>query len=193
MYQAFCRFSGWFKGHVCGQENRAADGLGTRLWNTCYDLECSSPRGTALRVCCGFAPNAFGSQPHSRNLPNHSHKPEVQLLEGHLRLTVRALYTQCMIHSPDISMCSFSHRVFVSFSSSYPHRPHCQVSSGERMVGRMPERRKCTFIVTPILLLCCNKPSFSCSPRSVREENAHLLGVLLPYCLATFTHTHHFE
>jgi len=70
---------------------------------TCYDLEGSSPRGTALRVCCGFAPNAFGSQPHSRNLPNHSHKPEVQLLERHLRLTVRALYTQCMIHSPDIA------------------------------------------------------------------------------------------
>jgi len=25
-------FSGRFKGHVCGQENGAGDGLGTRLW-----------------------------------------------------------------------------------------------------------------------------------------------------------------
>ena len=31
MYQAFSRFSGRFKGHVCGQENGAGDGLGTRL------------------------------------------------------------------------------------------------------------------------------------------------------------------
>ena len=31
MYQAFSCFSGRFKGHVCGQENRAGDGLGTRL------------------------------------------------------------------------------------------------------------------------------------------------------------------
>ena len=31
--------------------------------------------------------------------------------------------------------------------SSFYHHSHCQVSSGERMVGRMPERRKCTFIV----------------------------------------------
>jgi len=31
MYQAFSRFSGRFKSHVCGQENRAGDGLGTRL------------------------------------------------------------------------------------------------------------------------------------------------------------------
>ena len=28
---AFSHFYGWFKGHVCGQENRAGDGLGTRL------------------------------------------------------------------------------------------------------------------------------------------------------------------
>jgi len=31
MYQAFSRFSGRFKGHVCSQENGAGDGLGTRL------------------------------------------------------------------------------------------------------------------------------------------------------------------
>ena len=28
---AFSRFSGQFKGHICGQENRAGDGLGMRL------------------------------------------------------------------------------------------------------------------------------------------------------------------
>jgi len=33
MYQAF---SGRFKGHVCGQENGAGDGLGTRLVLFCY-------------------------------------------------------------------------------------------------------------------------------------------------------------
>ena len=30
-YQAFSCFSGQFKGHVCGQENREGDGLGTRI------------------------------------------------------------------------------------------------------------------------------------------------------------------
>jgi len=34
MYQAFSRLSGRFKGHVCGQENGAGDGLGTRLHST---------------------------------------------------------------------------------------------------------------------------------------------------------------
>ena len=29
--QTFFRFSGWFKGHVCGQENGVGDGLGMRL------------------------------------------------------------------------------------------------------------------------------------------------------------------
>ena len=28
---AFSCFSGWFRGHVCGQENGAGDGLGMRL------------------------------------------------------------------------------------------------------------------------------------------------------------------
>jgi len=31
MYQAFSRFSGQFKGHVCSQENGVGEGLGTRL------------------------------------------------------------------------------------------------------------------------------------------------------------------
>ena len=29
--QTFSRFSGWFKGHVCSQENGVGDGLGMRL------------------------------------------------------------------------------------------------------------------------------------------------------------------
>ena len=33
------------------------------------------------------------------------------------------------------------------FDPMHYHHSHCQVSSGERMVGRMPERRECTFIV----------------------------------------------
>jgi len=28
---AFSHFSGRFKGHICGQENKVGDGLGTRL------------------------------------------------------------------------------------------------------------------------------------------------------------------
>jgi len=46
MYQAFSRFSGRFKGHVCGQENEAGDGLGTRLMEQCSGRVASCNDGT---------------------------------------------------------------------------------------------------------------------------------------------------
>jgi len=42
LYQAFSRFSMWFKGHICSQENGAGDGLGTSSFKP------SSPRNLKL-------------------------------------------------------------------------------------------------------------------------------------------------
>ena len=60
MYQAFSRFSGRFKGHVCGQENGAGDGLGTRLTHCVAQLHSliNSPSNITL---VGFTSGAFGS------------------------------------------------------------------------------------------------------------------------------------
>ena len=47
---AFSRFSRWFKGHVCDQENGAGDGLGTRL-GSCMSTCISTCMSTCTLVC----------------------------------------------------------------------------------------------------------------------------------------------
>jgi len=70
MYQAFSRFSGRFKGHVCGQENGAGDSLGTRLIQYCTD---------PLMTSCQSTPNSFIQAPHQEDTQQISaHSPLVQ-------------------------------------------------------------------------------------------------------------------
>ena len=63
IYQAFSRFSGRFKGHVCGQENGAGDGLGTRLLATYVYLnqsfELVAFTGKGVEIDYNFDSSAF--------------------------------------------------------------------------------------------------------------------------------------
>ena len=60
-----------------------------------------SSLATANPVVYGIFSSVLGNPLHSHLHSSHPDKPEVQLLERHLRLTVCAWYTQCMIHSQD--------------------------------------------------------------------------------------------
>ena len=78
----------------------------------------------------GFFSNVLGNALHSHIHPSHLDKSEVQLLERHLRLTICAWYTQCMIHSQDKSVCGPPHWTSLSWS------PNCQLWLFSGGVGR---------------------------------------------------------
>lgn len=83
-----------------------------------------------ILLCMEFFPMFLGNPLHSRIHSSHPDKPEVQLLERHLRFTVCAWYTQCMIHSQDKSVCGPPSNLLILVSKAISSPCNCTDRNG---------------------------------------------------------------